>query len=995
MRLHRLQLGALGPFAAAYDLDLDAVASSGLFLLEGPTGAGKSSVLDAITFALYGALAGRSSSKDRLHTDFATALEPFVELEFSVGGVRHRIRRTPTFARPKRNGSGTTTVQSSVRLWRQEAEVEVVLSTRLREADDEVRRLLGNLSAEQFRQVVVLPQGEFATFLRAEPDERRQVLARLFATDHYQVVEQVLGELRRDAHQQVAAADARVRDALAALRQASGDESLDIASLAEASDDVRRLQLDLLEDVVRAESDLALEAEQAAAGRRDAAARDHAAALERAEQREILLRGDAEQARLRDEAPIISELDDRRRAAERAQSLSPVLAEVSASAGELEVAEAWIASACVEPGLLHADDCALVLDAWATGDARPLRRAAAELLATAAELEPVVGVEAALSDRLVEITDLDTELSALIGERIVVSARVEETPAVLTALRRELDAAREAASRRSATAERLERARARLGAWSRLPVAVEGLRAAESEAREATDRAQDSREAYQVAVAVRLAGMAAELAGALVDGVPCTVCGAAEHPHPASASVDAVDAVELARLESRASAAAEARLAAGTAVAAARAEWVRVNDAAGTVDPAPELHELAEQLMHLDELAGRVTLLVDTIDATESTAHSDAQRVHALDIEITLAEARAAALAASRESDNVLVERARNGHVGVAERLDELRGRRESLDTAAEAVVRLGAARDREARARRVASAAVREAGFTDSAAAEQALSVDVELVRRRIDEHHGAWAVVTALLADPALAGASRDEVDTRATGAAQASATDAYDALRAAADAARSRARDVHACRALLAEAEHDTGGVRAATRPVIRVADAAAGLGIANPRRLTLSTYVLRERFESVVLAASRRLELMSSGRFVLERDDTVSGAKKSGLGLLVLDQWTGTRRDTRTLSGGESFYASLALALGLADTVREEAGGVELETLFIDEGFGSLDPEALESVLDVIDALRDGGRVVGIVSHVHELKERIPDRIEVRRLVDGTSALAVRA
>ena len=111
--------------------------------------------------------------------------------------------------------------------------------------------------------------------------------------------------------------------------------------------------------------------------------------------------------------------------------------------------------------------------------------------------------------------------------------------------------------------------------------------------------------------------------------------------------------------------------------------------------------------------------------------------------------------------------------------------------------------------------------------------------------------------------------------------------------------------------------------------------------------------------------------------------------------MLDQWTGTRRDTRTLSGGESFYASLALALGLADTVRDEAGGVELETLFIDEGFGSLDADALESVLDVIDALRDGGRVVGIVSHVHELKERIPDRIEVRRLGDGTSTVAVRA
>ena len=191
------------------------------------------------------------------------------------------------------------------------------------------------------------------------------------------------------------------------------------------------------------------------------------------------------------------------------------------------------------------------------------------------------------------------------------------------------------------------------------------------------------------------------------------------------------------------------------------------------------------------------------------------------------------------------------------------------------------------------------------------------------------------------------------------------------------------------------HATVAVRAATRSVVRVADAVTGQGTVNPRRMTLSTYVLRERFDAVVAAASRRLEVMSSGRFVLERDEVVSGGKKAGLGLAVLDQWTSTRRDTRTLSGGESFYASLALALGLADTVRDEVGGVELETLFVDEGFGTLDVDTLESVLDVIDALRDGGRVVGIVSHLGDLKDRIPDRIEVRRLPDGSSSVAVRA
>jgi exonuclease SbcC len=290
---------------------------------------------------------------------------------------------------------------------------------------------------------------------------------------------------------------------------------------------------------------------------------------------------------------------------------------------------------------------------------------------------------------------------------------------------------------------------------------------------------------------------------------------------------------------------------------------------------------------------------------------------------------------------------------------------------------------------------AVAQAGFGSLAQAREAAAADVVALAARVEEHRTARAVVDSVLADPVVASADPVPADPSPARLALEAAAAALDAARADADAARTRVRDVHACRAHLLEAEESTASVRAATRPVVRVADAATGQGSANPRRLTLSTYVLRERFDAVAAAASRRLERMSSGRFVLERDESATGARKAGLGLAVLDQWTGTRRDTRTLSGGESFYASLALALGLADVVRDEAGGVELETLFIDEGFGSLDADTLEQVLDVIDSLRDGGRVVGIVSHVAELKERIPDRIEVRRLADGSSAVAVRA
>jgi DNA repair protein SbcC/Rad50 len=167
-----------------------------------------------------------------------------------------------------------------------------------------------------------------------------------------------------------------------------------------------------------------------------------------------------------------------------------------------------------------------------------------------------------------------------------------------------------------------------------------------------------------------------------------------------------------------------------------------------------------------------------------------------------------------------------------------------------------------------------------------------------------------------------------------------------------------------------------------------------GMAGQRRVNLTTYVLRHWFEQVVRAANVRLTGMSSGRYELVRvDEGTSRSERTGLTLQVLDRHTGERRSTRSLSGGETFYTSLALALGLADVVRAEAGGVDLDTLFIDEGFGSLDPDTLDDVMAVIDELRGHGRTVGIVSHVSELKHRVAERIEVRRLPDGSSALRV--
>jgi exonuclease SbcC len=221
---------------------------------------------------------------------------------------------------------------------------------------------------------------------------------------------------------------------------------------------------------------------------------------------------------------------------------------------------------------------------------------------------------------------------------------------------------------------------------------------------------------------------------------------------------------------------------------------------------------------------------------------------------------------------------------------------------------------------------------------------------------------------------------------------ARDAEQDVRLAKDAAERAVSRLHERLAEVDRAEQRYDRLAEETAPVISLAGLAKGME--GHRRVALTTYVLRHWFGQVVAAANVRLAAMSSGRYELRRtDEAGSRRERAGLTLAVIDRHTGAERSPRSLSGGETFYTSLALALGLADVVKAEAGGVDLDTLFIDEGFGALDTETLDQVMAVIDELRDRGRVVGIVSHVADLKDRVPERLEVRRLPDGSSAVRV--
>ncbi|MDM8085226.1 AAA family ATPase [Cellulomonas cellasea] len=1038
MYLRTLELQAIGPFAGRHVIDFTAVGASGLFLLEGPTGAGKSTIIDAIVFALYGKVASPAASEERLRSAFAPEdVESVVDLVFETGAGAFRVRRTPAYDRPKKRGTGTARQQSTVKLWRLPVEAVddgdvaegEILSTRLDEAGAELQRIIG-LDRAQFVQTIVLPQGEFASFLRADPEHRRSLLQKIVGTEVYEKMQQRLEEMRREAQRAVTEARGSLRSAAAhfagaaALDEAAAHE-LEAAAADEASQAVALAQGHverLLEHSRQAQADQARgELGAAEAATRLDSLTTVAAALARRsmlraerDELEALAGAHAQDVERRDRGrralavrSLMNGLDGAVRA--QASAESAVHAAVAAAPAGLLPATSRVFGLLGRhpqelPGDEPVDPTHLVAQLTAALDATRRRDEQ-----TAATLTRLVALEAELPERRREARDLHTSLATARSEanrlaevlttRPAERAEIVSQLATATELMSELSGRRaeeKAAEALLAAAGVAERTAQELDEATRIQgaAAVAAHRAVEHEA-----QARDA----------RIAGIAGELAGGLASGDPCPVCGAREHPAKAPVDAAGVTAEDVERAsQERANAetvlaeqAAEvAALTERLAAAQEAAEGLSVEQAKGRLAQAQMLVGMAES-GEADRLAAQAALAAHD----EETEIARGRRGE-LEQLCAAEQARATALDAALVRDEHDVDEARAGSPTVQARQDALRAR----ITAATAVLdALGdverATRDRLTRTAELEQG-LAEHGFLDAEDARASLLAPEALtaLEQAVREHEAAVERVRAELADPALAGLPDPgpdpaELEARVAAARAEHTARAAEATRLAGAAALAseRAAVAQSSMAQVAEAAKALEGALADAAPVTRVAGLAAASGGDNARALTLATFVLVRRFEDVVAAANDRLAVMSDGRFELVRSDEREDVRtrRTGLSMRVIDHRTETTRDPRTLSGGETFYVSLCLALGMADVVTAEAGGIDLGTLFVDEGFGSLDPHTLDAVLAELGRLRAGGRVVGVVSHVEALKASIAERIEVRRLPDGASTLSVRA
>ncbi|PZE65343.1 AAA family ATPase [Curtobacterium sp. MCBD17_021] len=1015
MYLHRLELRAVGPYPELVSIDFASLAASGVFLLEGPTGSGKSTIIDAVVYALYGGLAGSDASTDRLHSQHADpGVEPFVDLVFETSAGVYRVRRTPPYDRPKQRGSGTIRQQASAQLWRLADPADLVgepLSHRAPEIGAEVARGVG-LNRDQFLQTVVLPQGEFARFLRSPGEDRRRLLQSLFGTAVYDRTADELAARRRTALADVEAADARVRDALGRFRQASGDDDADEST---APDVVVALQRDAA-GRERARAEAAVAAEQAVSHLHDVTARS--AAVDR--RRDLLRRRDA----AADGAQVVAE---HRTALALAEHAAVVVAVADGAASAEDRLTALVG------------ERSTVRDRHDLTDPAP-RATHDRLVGVLADVRHLVELERTLAERATAVetatADLErtqarlTEAVAALADRpderaeiVATAARAAETAADAGAAERAVETAQELARLLAARDAAADRAAAAATAVAESATAASAALAAENDLR-----------------ARRIAGLAGELGAALTPGDPCPVCGAVEHPAVAQPQDDHPSAEQIDRAAA-ARADAERGLAAATADhAVARAELARLTEAVGDHDDESvarqrddadarltaarvaatavaeherrlQAHDRATRALEVDhnDLVTRSRVLADRIERDRVRLDEDGQRVRSARHVVLAAAGDAAAGGAGAEARRA----AGADGDGDGDGDDSLAAVVERVDAVTTVLRALADLDDRvTATERDVADrkaevdAAVQAQGFTDVTSARAAALSPADAGRLRAlvvaaDREH---AVVEAGLADPAVVAAAEDlaALDAAAPGVAvldldaarttRDAAADALDDATRAAAAGSERAAAAERCAADLERAVRARDTTSAESRAVVRLADIASAAPNANPTGITLGTYVLMRRFEDVVAAANDRLRAMLAGRFTLETsDERESGtrARRTGLALAVRDHLTDSTRDPRSLSGGETFTFSLCLALGLADVVQAEAGGVSLGTLFVDEGFGTLDPETLDDVIGQLSRLTAGGRQVGIVSHVEELKQRIPERIAVRRTPEGGS------
>ncbi len=869
MKPLKLTMCAFGPYARTTEIDFEELGENGLFLITGDTGAGKTTIFDAISFALYGEAAG---GKDRraaksFRSDYAAQTEDtWVELTFRHRGHDYCLRRNPEYTRASKRGDGVIVRKHAAELQSDTGESWSGLD----EIAQRVQELIG-LTRDQFAQTVMIAQGDFLKILNAKSAERRDLFQRLFGTFQY------------------AQLQLRLKEKSAAAQQARGtlEKRLQIAA--------SRVNVDT--DYADG-APFTLYLSEPKYADRLLAAMDGLLAFENEKRANVASRLEAADRRLADASAALAD-------AKHTNEDFALLDRCRAALDKL-----------IEAQIAIDDDAARLARAR-----RALRIAPAEALCRQ-NAQGLLSAEKALAE----------------AERQCAAIR-EALPA-LEAAHADAERALPEAEKQNGLAMQLREC---------LPLLSELETRAAEEARlkaklvQSLDASRGADETYTRIKDAYYLGQCGLLAAGLREGEPCPVCGSTKHPAPAKPADASVSREALERAEKAQRAAAAAVQAVDASLSGVRAamEVQKKQLAARGIQENDTRRALEARIRQAVDEANRITRAeLDARNALERTrralAESEARRQSAAETHARLTEegVRLQAAFARSLSEN------------------------EFADEADYRLARLPENQVRELEAR-----------ITAHNENRRSLADRIDAQNRK-------------------LAGKARADLDAL---------TAAFQNLNAERDALRRDEADVARRLALNESALKELRDVRrlqtshAGEWAVLDDLYRAVSGQLSQKVKITFETYVQQYYFKQVVAAANKRLTLLTDGMFVLRlKEEARDRRSQAGLDLDVFDRSTGQWRDVTTLSGGESFMASLALALGLSDVVQAESGGVRLEAMFIDEGFGTLDENALRNALELLSRLADGDRLIGIISHMPELRDRIDKKIVVRKHLWGAQA-----
>ena len=933
MRPLRLTLSAFGPYAAQTTLDLEKLGKGGLYLITGDTGAGKTTLFDAITYALYDHSSSGIREGSMLRCKYADDKTPtFVELEFEVHGVRYTVRRNPEYQRPKARGEGMTTEKADATLTYPDDRPPV---TKAKDVTAAVQEIIG-LDYNQFSQIVLIAQGQFTKLLNASTEERSRIFRKLFRTQRYAQLQERLQAEASALNQQRTAQNAKLDSLLGGLQFAPDDPDAE-ALRTLCAQTVPETALALL-DALTARQAAALEeagtALQATEAQLDTVQQQLGAA---AQAQRLAQQLAARQAELAAAKP----------------ALDAARAEADRHAGDAVQLDALTAQVTQAQSALAAYDALDAVCRQQTEARDAARLAAAQAHKRRTQLDSLNAALAAAETELAALADADTRLLALQNR----SAQLTQRGEALAKLEQRLaDCQRQAKAAHKAQ---------------------ESYRAAAA----AQDEARARRDALERAFLDAQAGLLAE---SLTEGVPCPVCGSTHHPARALLPHTAPTQTQV---EAARQSAAEADRQAQNASAAAQSALAAANEAKTSLRRDAETL-LPERFTTPEGTVPLTFALMTNVLAEEAAALQTEQADCAAQYRQTDADCRRKA---QLEADRQAKTRQRPALEQAAAEADRSAAAQNASADALE-----GQIAERRA-ALPYPRRADAQAALDKLEADRSALRTGMDTAQRKLKQAEQAVAAAEAAV-EALTAQQTAAQKDLPACSAEELTAQQAE--LTAARETLRSREKQLSA---QLLPNRKTAAQYRAAAEARqalesrwqwVSALAATAGGTLTSKQKIKLEAYIQMNYLDRILRYANTRLMQMTAGQYELERIGAENQRSQSGLDLGVIDHYNGTRRSVKTLSGGESFKASLALALGLSDEVQSSAGGIRLDTLFLDEGFGSLDEESLELAIRVLSGLTEGDRLVGIISHVGALKDRIDRQVVVHKARTGGSTVELR-